>query len=66
MTCRELVVSYRAHLEQAWDHTANVLCMLHNVNSKRQLPPNDFHPLRRRRVTLREVGIDYLMVLAIA
>ena len=46
MTLRELVWM----AEGAWDHTAAVLAMLHNVNVAKDCdlkPPEHFHPFRQ-------------------
>jgi len=39
----------RAKQVDAWNHTASVLAMIHNANSRTPRKPEEFHPMRARR-----------------
>lgn len=39
-----------AVLEERWDHTASIMMMLYNANSKKPKKMIDFHPFRKKRV----------------
>jgi hypothetical protein len=45
-----------AHRQETWNHTAQILCMLNNVNaSKRsqQKQPDAFHPMSRENTRIK-------------
>lgn len=72
LTLREIVVRYDSYLLDKWDHTAAILCMIHNLTatvsnlaSKSRCRPKtiyDFHPYRVKpdtglRINPKNMGV---------
>jgi len=34
--------------KEAWNHTSALICLIHNVLSKEQKEPSDFHPYKEK------------------
>lgn len=52
MTYGQLVDAANAKRIETWDHTAHILCLMHNANRAPGTTPSlpdDWHPYRRRR-----------------
>jgi hypothetical protein len=56
----DLLFIARANVEQQWNHTATLLCTLHNMLSKERLTIEHFHPMhaikakKKKKVTLED------------
>jgi hypothetical protein len=54
----EVMVMARAVYGATWEHTASMLCALHNMFAKKPLRPTDFHPLYASKQTKRGSGLS--------